>query len=307
MSVPGRRVCLWGIILAVLALLASRLSGVWLAFDMLSHFSLHYGLIIIACLIGMLMPRFCLLTSAAVFFAGIIAIGSWPFNAAPAGAALPGNRLVKIMSFNTWQSNRDWRAVAREITRQDPDIVTLLEFGREKARLLKALKKKYPYSVDCRKIVFCHMAIISKYPFTRAKARVGWRGPPYVRARFGPKLGNLLVFGVHTSRPPHYRSHMKQIVALAKRVSRNSGPRIVMGDFNATPFSRMTGEFARLTGMSRITAIPSWPAGIAGLPQIAIDHMFISAKLKVVSAPHRGASSGSDHYPLIATIAVKIR
>ena len=48
------------------------------------------------------------------------------------------------MTFNTWLANKDWKAVAAEVRRHDPDIVTLMEFGKEKRKAFNDLKKDYP-------------------------------------------------------------------------------------------------------------------------------------------------------------------
>jgi endonuclease/exonuclease/phosphatase (EEP) superfamily protein YafD len=206
------------------------------------------------------------------------------------------------MSFNTWLSNADWRAVAQEIERHDPDILALVEFGSEKGPLLDVLASRYPHRTDCLEKPYCHMALLSKFAIRSTESRALWQGPPQIVARFGSELANLTVVGVHTLRPPHFRSQFTQMRALARQLVRIGGTRIVMGDFNATPFSRMARTFSRRSGLTRITSLPTWPSRFAGLPQIAIDHIFLSPDLKVVGRVRIGNSAGSDHYPVIADI-----
>jgi endonuclease/exonuclease/phosphatase (EEP) superfamily protein YafD len=76
-----------------------------------------------------------------------------------------------------------------------------------------------------------------------------------------------------------------------------------MGDFNATPFSRIPGVVEVRGNLRRITYLPSWPATF-GLPQIAIDHIFISPGVRQLEAARIGEAAGSDHYPVTARIAV---
>ncbi len=217
----------------------------------------------------------------------------------------PGERALKVMSFNTWLSNHDWRAVADEITRQDPDVAFLAEFGTEKQPLLDFLSARYPYRVDCLEVIYCHLAIISKYPFRKKEARTRWRGPPYIRVRFGPELGGLTLFGIHTIRPPHFRSQLKQMKRWRRSSGMLSGPRLAAGDFNATPPSEMLKVFAEQSGLERLTWLPSWPARFGPFPQIAIDHMFASTGVRAITRQIIGDHAGSDHYPIIETIAIR--
>jgi endonuclease/exonuclease/phosphatase (EEP) superfamily protein YafD len=77
----------------------------------------------------------------------------------------------------------------------------------------------------------------------------------------------------------------------------------VMGDFNATPFSRMLTSLQEATGMSRLTELPTWPAWF-GLPQVAIDHIFVSEGIRPVTGEEIGNPSGSDHFPIAMTLAI---
>jgi endonuclease/exonuclease/phosphatase family metal-dependent hydrolase len=40
------------------------------------------------------------------------------------------------------------------------------------------------------------------------------------------------------------------------------------------------------------------------MPQLAIDHVFVSPQLRVLEEPRIGRRSGSDHYPVTVTVAV---
>jgi endonuclease/exonuclease/phosphatase (EEP) superfamily protein YafD len=147
------------------------------------------------------------------------------------------------------------------------------------------------------------MALLSKFAFVSSESRTRWRGPPQIMARFGAELSGLTVVGVHTLRPPHFRSQFTQMRALARQLVHLGGTQIVMGDFNATPFSRMARTFSHRSGLSRVTWLPTWPSYV-GLPQIAIDHIFVSPDLKLVGPARIGNSAGSDHYPVIADIVL---
>jgi endonuclease/exonuclease/phosphatase (EEP) superfamily protein YafD len=305
----GRRLCLAILAAALAGLGLGRLAGLWIAFDLFNHFLWHLAILAVAAVIACLLPRWRTRAAIALALAGFfgISLGALTFgrDAGTLTPPAPGERALKVMSFNTWLSNDDWRAVAAEVTRQDADVVVLVEFGSEKAPLLDALAAAYPYRVDCLKISYCHLAVISKYPFSKSEARTRWRGPPFIRVRFGAELGNLTVFGVHTIRPPYFRSQLKQFGSMARIIAATPGPRLAAGDFNATPPSVMLDTFVQGSGLERLTWLPTWPARFGPFPQIAIDHMFVSSEIRVLSRPVLGDNAGSDHYPVIATIAVK--
>ena len=67
------------------------------------------------------------------------------------------------------------------------------------------------------------------------------------------------------------------------------GHKVVMGDFNATPFSRLDRQFAVSSGLN-LAWLPSWPAFFA-LPQLGIDHIFLSPGLRVLKEPVIGESA----------------
>ena len=210
------------------------------------------------------------------------------------------------MTYNTWLRNKDWQAVTAEIRRHDPDIVTLIEFGKEKRKTFDALKKDYPYSVHCIEKSYCHMAIISKYPLYDVETRNIWKGPAYIRARLGRDLGRTYVYGLHSTRPPFVRSQIVQLKAMAKRLRGVPGQKIVMGDFNSTPYARLLSQFAAHNTLKRITYLPTWPSRWGPFPQLAIDHVFLSRGMRALNRAWIGQPAGSDHYPIIVDVAIKV-
>jgi endonuclease/exonuclease/phosphatase (EEP) superfamily protein YafD len=102
--------------------------------------------------------------------------------------------------------------------------------------------------------------------------------------------------------PSNQERHRSQIEALTALVNEESGPTVVLGDFNATPFSLILKRFERGTGLRRLTALASWPSHVQ-LPQVAIDHIFVSPDIEA-SAVRLGAAGGSDHYPVIADLII---
>ena len=307
--VLGAIECQLGILLGVGGLIGSRLGQLWIAFDVFSQFTLQFALVTLAFLIGLVMPRAKLLTAFVLIVGGLIAIGLWPHVVSrmpPAlGSLEQGERQLKVASFNTLWVNDDTAAVQAEIQRIDADVITLIEMGPSKRRIIDALKDRYPHHTDCYGIDYCNLVILSKLPIAESDARAMWEGPPFIRARLGPEAGGLNVFGVHTIRFPHSRAQFRQVTEMASLIESYPGRKLVMGDFNATPFSRILGVLEDSASLSRLTGLPSWPSQL-GLPQIAIDHIFVSPGIRVIEGQQIGEPSGSDHFPVTLTIAVPL-
>ena len=305
----GRLECELGILLGAAGLVGARLGQLWIAFDVFAQFTVQFIIVTVAFVAGLLMPRAKLLAAFLLIISGLLAVGVWPhvMSRSPmALASVPaGAREIRVASFNTWYSNQDVAAVEAEIARIDADIVTLMEVGPDKKPALENLKVRYPHQANCFTVDYCNLVVLSKFPLAFSEARVGWEGPPYIRASFGPELGNLTVLGVHTIRFPHSRAQFRQVVALSKLIESIPGHRLVMGDFNATPFSRIIHTITDRTGLKRLSWLPSWPSNI-GLPQVAIDHVFVSPGLVQTESQQIGRPAGSDHFPVTLKLAVPL-
>ncbi len=307
----GKLTCLLGCLGCLFAISSMRLSSLWLVFDVFSHLIPHFAIGALAFLIGYAVPRARVLTAIVLVLSGVAAIGAWPHYVSAQSVALSplqqGEKALRVVTFNTWGRNGDAMAVAREILRLDPDVVAIQELDKKKLRMLNWLKPVYPYRSDCVKLPYCHIAVLSKAPILDGEAKSNWAGPAMVRVRLGGEYSGVNVIAVHTTRPPWFRWQAKQIVALAELTETISGPLIVMGDFNASPFSRMTREFVALTGLNRLTVLPTWPGHVGLLPQIAIDHVFASNDIRNRGLARIGRHAGSDHFPVAADLAVTPR
>jgi len=305
----GRFACFLGVIFGFGGVLAGWFGKLWIAFDVFAQFSAHFWLIAIAFTLGFIMPRARVLTALTVIIAGVLVIGIMPQKGAatypaPAIKAPNGTRVVRVMSFNSWMENSKIEAIAAEVERNDPDIVVMLEFGPEKRALLDRLRPKYQYQEDCVHLEDCYMAVFSKFPIADSESHAVWEGPPMIRVSFGNELSGLTIVGTHTIRFPYLRAQLTQLGHLADLVRRLSGPRIVMGDFNATPASRMLTSFEERSGLRRLDGwLPTWPARLQ-IPQLAIDHIFASEEVKSVEPVRIGRNAGSDHFPIIVRVAV---
>jgi endonuclease/exonuclease/phosphatase (EEP) superfamily protein YafD len=303
----GRLRCILGVMVFGGLLLATRFSNLWSSFDVLSHFTLHFAILTIAFIIGYFMPIGRVLTAIIVALIGFVAIGVYPQYVSEHprvfGAAQAGEKPLRIMAFNSGFRNENTDAIVAEVRRLSPDVAILIELNGGKSVVLRLLKDKYPHQVECIAEPYCHLAIISKIPVASSEFKGLWRGPPLIRATLGGNYSDITVVGVHTIRTPHIRAQFEQMKELGDYLYAFTGSTVVAGDFNATPFARLFKMFSDRTGLRRITSLPSWP-GYVELPQLAIDHIFLSSKIRVLEQARIGRRAGSDHYPVSALLAV---
>lgn len=303
--------CMAGLVLGLAGLAATRLGQLWIAFDVFSNFTLQFAAVALAFLIGLLMPRGRLMTASVLLVAGLTALGVWPHLASQSATASvaapgPGERALQVASFNTLWVNDDAEAVRAEVARIDADVILLIEMGPSKRSIPVALRERYPHQADCYEFAYCNFVVLSKIPIAESEAMGQWEGPPFIRVKLGEEAGGLTVFGVHTTRFPHSRAQFRQVAAIAARIEATPGRKLVMGDFNATPFSRLLSGLESRATLTRLTHLPSWPSYL-GLPQLAIDHIFVSPGIRALGPSRIGEPAGSDHYPVMMPIAVPLR
>jgi endonuclease/exonuclease/phosphatase (EEP) superfamily protein YafD len=302
--------CMLGLTCAVLGLAAGRLGNLWIAFDVFSQFTLQFLFAAAAFTIGLLMPRGKILVALVLFIGLTVGLSVFPYyesrHVAILGTATDAERELHVASFNTWYGNQKVDEVQAEIARIDADVVVLIEFGPNKQKIYDALKKQFPYQVKCPNNSDCELGILSKFPLSSSGIDVGWAGPDFVYASLGADFGGLTIFGVHTTRFPHPRAQFTQIRAMAKKLETVVGPHIVVGDMNATPFSRVTQTLATAANLTRLSNLPTWPAQF-GLPQVAIDHIFVSAGIRALTSESIGNNVGSDHFPVFMKLAIPVK
>ncbi len=295
-----------GLLFGMGGLALGRLGQLYPAFDVFAQFSAQFIFVVFAFSFATFMPKYKALIGVVLFIMMCVAYGAWPiyFSGEVTKGPFPmaaGERAFKVAHFNTFVLNHDLAATTKEIERLDADVITLIEFDDTKKSVLLSLQRTYPFQYDCNDERYCHMAILSKHPILAVSAKAHWVGPAYISAKLGGVMQGLTVFGVHTTRFPRSRAQLKQINALVQLLQSQSDDLIVMGDFNATPFSRITTTLEQGTGLSRVTHMPTWPATY-GLPQLAIDHVFVSPKIRVLADQQVGNPSGSDHFPIVMTL-----
>jgi endonuclease/exonuclease/phosphatase (EEP) superfamily protein YafD len=235
---------------------------------------------------------------------------SLPTSAATSpGTADPLAASFKLLTFNLLQENRDYRAIIDEIERHDADIVFLAEYGSTKKLLQAWLSRRYPYNQDCSGSWHCSIALYSRFPIAKQRLVLAQHdaGPRRIHADIQIGGTNVHVIGTHLISPLYGRSaNYRELDFLAREVAaRGPGPVVVAGDFNATLFSNAFRNFVEKSGLVHMGhLIPSWPMSPVALPQIGIDHVFMSRDVELYDVA-AGRAAGSDHLPIAATLRLR--
>ena len=139
-----------------------------------------------------------------------------------------------------------------------------------------------------------------------------------VHARIECGARVLDVIGVHLTalvEPAGFRAWSREIRALSDYVDGLDPPFVIVGDFNSTAFRpaltvplRAAGlrDGHRAAGKGLTRSLKFAAEGLlARLPAMArVDHVFVSRDVHVVDIENL-PTSGSDHHPLLATLAVR--
>jgi endonuclease/exonuclease/phosphatase (EEP) superfamily protein YafD len=233
----------------------------------------------------------------------------WPYLVrlpaeSPSAKAAP----LKLFHANVLVLNTNYAAVQEQIKAENPDIVALAELTPGWFKVLEPLKRDYPYFIRNHIGDRFGLGIWSKFPMTGEAIYLGAGARCSVLARVQVAGKALTILYTHPWPPSKAKwaaEQKQQLTAVAECVAAEPGPKLVLGDLNATPWSHLFRKLEHDSGLrdtERDGGIAfTWPAP---LPiRIPIDHCLISKELHVLSR-RAGRATGSDHLPLVLELAL---
>jgi len=192
------------------------------------------------------------------------------------------------------------------------DVVWFSEYTPTWQRFLREALPEHRHRLERPDLGSFGAALYSRFPFDADAALVpgGHSWSPFGRATIRSPYGPIGVLGVHPPPPlPNTRGVAERdrgLAAIAPLLQALPPQRVVLGDFNATPWNDAFQRMRRDAGLGHGSAawwLPSWPDPLPALLRTPIDHVLTSGRLTVTAAT-LGPSIGSDHRPLIATVRV---
>lgn len=217
---------------------------------------------------------------------------------------------VKVVSFNAWNINTDPEVVANWLAQERPDLALIVE-------PTKLLKASVTRATGLETWMAESALVVSRVPYT--ERGTGWT------ARFLPGESvsltwdkiNLLpdtpiaVLSVHAGWPRPTRAARARDVRIAAVLDQEDrASAILVGDFNSAGWAFRQRDADRIFRLERRDrAILTWPARVPfggkfdfPVPFLPIDHVYAGSNWRTVKV-ERGPRLGSDHYPLIMTLA----
>jgi endonuclease/exonuclease/phosphatase (EEP) superfamily protein YafD len=266
--------------------------------------------------VGALIQRRALLGVALVVAASLLVL-SGPEHAAarplpPAVADAP----TMVLFDAEVKAGRDHPAdYAREIVAAHADIVTLQQatpefVARVRDRTGPGQLRHLTHFAGLGGLEQSSLIVLSRYPITHERIVDLASRPTLVSALVQVPGHPVRVFDVHTVAPVGGKRAEWNADLRAVRVAagRSKAPTLVVGDFNATwgnqGFRRLVDDgFVDAAAARGVPDQFTWPNDASPLPPVLrIDHVLSRGAL-VVTHIRTGKGQGSDHRPLVATVA----
>ena len=215
------------------------------------------------------------------------------------------------MTANVNFENHDHGPIMAELRRDNADVVMMEEATPLWWLALQSsgLLKRYPYHVRVPRWDPGSMVLLSKLPLTQVFVHRADGWPINHRDRRHRRPG-----GAHRrGAPPHapldtFGANQASQRAITRFIRDSARPRLIAGDFNASPYNRWFGQIEGLGLREANEALgQSWATtstnGEHFLPPLRLDHVFTDPQLVPLDVSV-GTGHGSDHRPLMVDIAV---
>jgi endonuclease/exonuclease/phosphatase (EEP) superfamily protein YafD len=219
----------------------------------------------------------------------------------------PPGATITVAAVNLYVANGRYDAVARFMREAAPDIAYFSEVTPAWLEELRRIAGDLGYAMVGRPAEdFYGNALLSRGPIADAKFFALGEGEPKLQAVVRLGGADVRIGGVHMAYPLHPRTaevQRRETEWIADFVLGAGSPVILLGDFNATPWSYVLARLHERAGLraSPSTLVGTWPTG---LPlRIPIDHIFAAAGARVLSTA-LGADIGSDHFPVIGRVRI---
>ena len=210
----------------------------------------------------------------------------------------------QVVGANLLKENHNFDIFVKYISEANPDVFLALEFTQHWQEGLRSLHKNYPFRIEQPREDSFGIALFSRIPIAESSVPISTASAlPMIVAKLSAAEGDFTLIGVHPPPPiggQYSRSRNSQLAEITELVSSIEGPKIVLGDFNITPWSPYFEKLLKETNLknaSRGFGIqPTWPSA-PKLFQIPIDHILVSKDVEVIKRD-LGPNIGSDHLPV---------
>lgn len=296
--------------LAVVSLAAFFGRWVWWL-DIFANFRAQYFVALITLGLILMMSRWRRTGYGVLLVAAVNLVVIAPLYVGSPGTADPTAPSLRVMSFNLLSNNQSYADVIEYIEALDPDLVLLHEASRPWEVALETADLDYelirPRSEE---LIFGTLVLVRGEDLTAVSYGYAATQPRAVEISFRPTgwPEGLDVLATHPLAPTdEERARLRdaQLGFAADWAIGQEGEHMVVGDFNATPWSwpfrRLMSDGGLENSLRGFGLQPSFPATRSVLLRVPIDHLLHSNGL-VVRSRELGPALGSDHFPLVVDL-----
>jgi vancomycin resistance protein VanJ len=238
---------------------------------------------------------------------------------------------LRIMTYNI-ENGKEGLGVLLEITRSQPDILLMQEFGSDFEKPFLNAFPGWNIKIDGE------LAIATRFPLSQFERKElpklsndRWKQPAYVRAVVDTGDTKVALYNCHLSTPRsafealrhrapsaldliaiNTRDRLAQGAALASAIAQETRPTVLGGDFNAPENSLVLLPIQQSNFRNTFSEAGTgygYTKGHdlrLGLSFVRIDHLYAS-KHWAVHNSFAGDKAGSDHRPMIAELTLSNR
>ncbi len=219
--------------------------------------------------------------------------------------------MAQVMFANVLRTNPSLADLMTWLNAENPDVLVMTEVTPGHVEEIAEAMAGFGYDyqiLEPRHHAF-GMTIYSRFPIVDYRFEMltddtlSNGGPITLIAWIETEQGVLAVAGVHPF-PPSVRASMearnRQLDDAVYLLEDITDPLVVVGDYNATPWSPALRRFAEDLDLHGFNVAATWPVwfGFAGVP---IDHALVSNEL-LVGRIEVGPNIGSDHRPIVIDV-----
>lgn len=294
-----------------LATLAGFFGGSWWVLDLLAGFRHQLAAGLILCSLVAVLAKW-KKTAAVMSLLAVVNLALIvPLFLGP---SRPASGELRVLSFNILGSNRHFGEVIDFIRASDADVVVLHEVTRRWEDAIEEASVAFDdweYEVTAARgggdlfgsLVLAPIGtVVESFGF-------GVTDPRSIEILLPDGVAVLAVHPLSPSTEFRAEQNDRQLQFAADWAADQQGPTIVVGDFNATPWSyafRRLISSAHLANSGRGFGLElSYPADANPLLRVPIDHLLYSDELAVVDR-RLGPALGSDHFPLTVDLALAV-
>jgi endonuclease/exonuclease/phosphatase (EEP) superfamily protein YafD len=277
----------------------------WWLLDLVANFRAHLTAVLVTAALTLALGRWNRTALVIGLVAALNAATVLPLFIGP--ATRPATADVRVMSFNLLSDNTNYQEVIGFIADEDPDVVVLHEASRPWEDALEGAGLGYEITRGRTDDLIFGSLVLAR-PGSQVQSFGFQISDPRaieVVLPFG-----VAVLGIHPLAPfPDDQTERRrfQFEFASLWAAARQGPRVIVGDFNASPWSDSFRRLRTATGLrnsqSGYGLELSYPADASPLLQVSIDHLLHSSELAVADR-RLGPSLGSDHLSLIVDLSL---